>query len=367
MHGENDSPNMMMSMSCREALATFTPRQLRLMMALNPWDRRMAYGVQVQEEVKSREAQLKNFFSNVEVVIRKSTNSVNHPQKWFEEEMTLSEAYKSAAASIHRSFLDSINTRGALDAVSELIKATNVYLSARPGADGHIPQPMLLRQCAALVTRTLSVMGLTPYTSDQLGMDSMGSDDSEASKRTDSILDALSEFRDKVRNLAKSKSNPAEYLTCCDCLRDDALVEIGVRLEDKADGTSVWKMDDPATLRKERDEKMAAQAAIEKKKLNNKWENLKREIEKFAKIEGLPSVKESLSAKYSKFDADGFPTHDAEGQPLEGKAVDKAKKEVEKAKKVRLPYEKKATELGTNFLRDMKDQLHNLQAKLQSM
>eukprot|EP00889_Picochlorum_renovo_P002290 jgi/Picre1/29320/NNA_004710.t1 len=295
----------------REALTTFTPRQLRLMMALNPWDRRMAYGVQVQEEVKSREAQLKNFFSNVEVVIRKSTNSVNHPQKWFEEEMTLSEAYKSAAASIHTSFLDSINTRGALDAVSELIKATNVYLSARSGSDGQIPQPMLLRQCAALVTRTLSVM--------------------EASKRTDSILDALSEFRDKVRNLAKSKSNP-ENILHVDCLRDDALVEIGVRLEDKADGTSVWKIDDPATLRKERDEKIAARPRS-RKETDNKWENLKREIEKFAKIESLPSLQESLSAKYAKFDADGFPTHNAEGQPLEGKAIDKRRKKLKRPKK----------------------------------
>lgn len=337
------------------------------MMALNPWDRRMAYGVQVQEEVKSREAQLKNFFSNVEVVMRTSTNSVNHPQKWFEEELTLSEAYKSAAASVHAAFLDSINTRGALDAVSELIKATNVYLSARNGSDGHIPQPMLLRQCAALVTRTLSVMGLTPYTSDQLGMDSFGVDESEASKKTDAILNALSEFRDKVRNLAKSKSTPGEYLSSCDSLRDDSLVEIGVRLEDKPDGTSVWKLDDPATLRKERDEKKAALAAIEKKKLKNKWENLKREVEKFAKIEALPCHTVSLSSKYSKFDADGFPTHDAEGNVLEGKAIDKAKKDVEKAKKVRLPYEKKVAELGTNFLHEMKEQLSDLQSKLHSM
>lgn len=45
---------------------------------------------------------------------------------------------------------------------------------------------------------------------------------------------------------------------------------------------------------------------------------------------------EALADKYSKFDpASGEPTHDKEGQALEGKALDKAKKELEKQKKVR--------------------------------
>lgn len=34
-------------------------------------------------------------------------------------------------------------------------------------------------------------------------------------------------------------------------VRDDTLVELGIRLEDKPDGSSVWKTDDPAVLRAE--------------------------------------------------------------------------------------------------------------------
>ena len=347
----------------REALTVFTPRQLRLMMALNPWDRRMAYGVQVQEEVKARESQLKNFFSNVDVAIRKSSQS-DHPQKWYQEEISLSQACQSASAAIHASFLDSINTRGALDACADLIKATNLYLSSRRGIDGPIAQPLLLRQCAALVTKTLSVMGLTPFTWDVLGMDDLGSNDSASGKKTDSILDVFSEFRDKVRNLAKTGAVPGEYLKCCDCVRDDALVDLGVRLEDTADGASVWKMDDPAVLKKEREEKLAAIASAARKKLETKIENLKRDIAKFEKLEALPSPQESLSSKYSAFGHDGYPTADADGNALEGKAVDKAKKEIEKAKKVRQPYEKKVSEQGPGFLDDMKNQLAQLESEL---
>jgi cysteinyl-tRNA synthetase len=345
----------------REALDIFTPRQLRLMMALNPWDRRMAYGPQVQEEVKSRESQLKNFFSNVEVAMRQACPQGS--QKWLDDEITLSRACQIAAATIHSSFLDSINTRGALDACGDLIKATNVYISSRTGPDAPPPQGLLLRQVAALVTRTLSVMGLTPLTYDALGMDGH-TGEAGSDNKTESILDAFCCFRDQVRNLAKNGSTSKDFLQCCDCVRDDAFVDIGVRLEDTPGGASIWKLDNPEILRKERDEKMAAVALVARKKIVSKIDNLNREITKMETLQALPSIQESLSAKYSKFDADGYPTHDAEGNILEGKPLDKSKKEVDKAKKVRLPFEKKVAELGPGFLDDLRQTVVELESQL---
>eukprot|EP00976_Prorocentrum_cordatum_P093321 1189322-Prorocentrum_minimum.AAC.1 len=55
-------------------------------------------------------------------------------------------------------------------------------------------------------------------------------------------------FRDGVRQLAREHKLPA-LLELCDSLRDGQLVDLGVRLEDRADGPSLWKLDDPATLR----------------------------------------------------------------------------------------------------------------------
>ena len=330
-------------------------------MALNSWDKRMAYGTQVQEEVKAREAQIKNFFSNVDVAMRKASSVDEQTQKWHDEEIALSKARLHAAESIHAAFLDSVNTRGALDAVSDLIKATNTYLAARSG-DNHMPQSLLLRQCASCVTKTLSVMGLTPYSYDKLGMDDTGTGDSVERNRTEKLLDAITGFRDDIRQLAKSGASTVEYLKCCDGMRDGAMVDLGVRLEDVPDGRSVWKLDDPGVLKKERDEKIAAIAAAARKKLSTKIENLKKDITKFENLAQLPSVQESLSEKYSKFDSDGNPTHDVEGTPLEGKAIDKAKKDVEKAKKVRLPLEKRIAEKGPTFLEDMKRELAELES-----
>lgn len=54
----------------REALTAFTPRQLRLMFVLQPWNRPMVYGEQSRNEVRAREGQLKNFFQNVDAAVR---------------------------------------------------------------------------------------------------------------------------------------------------------------------------------------------------------------------------------------------------------------------------------------------------------
>ncbi|KAK6049111.1 hypothetical protein COOONC_13384 [Cooperia oncophora] len=52
-------------------------------------------------------------------------------------------------------------------------------------------------------------------------------------------LNALSSFREKVRNIAKENKVTA-ILEECDRLRDDVLPELGVRLEDRAQDRKQW-------------------------------------------------------------------------------------------------------------------------------
>lgn len=47
-----------------------------------------------------------------------------------------------------------------------------------------------------------------------------------------------------------------------------------------------------------------------------------KELEKLQMLAGLPSERVALADKYSQFDEEtGEPTHDKEGQPLEGKVM----------------------------------------------
>lgn len=114
------------------------------------------------------------------------------------------------------------------------------------------------------------------------------------------------------------------------------MIDLGVRLEDFPDGSSCWKLDDPEELRKERDAKKQAATEAARRKLAAKLDIKRKDLEKLVKLAELPSIPEALKDKYSKFDPEtGAPSHDAEGAALEGKALDKAKKDVEKQKKVR--------------------------------
>lgn len=42
-----------------------------------------------------------------------------------------------------------------------------------------------------------------------------------------------------------------QLLEMCDDVRDNTMVDLGVRVEDRADGPSLWKLDDASTLRRE--------------------------------------------------------------------------------------------------------------------
>ena len=68
-------------------------------------------------------------------------------------------------------------------------------------------------------------------------------------------LDAFASFRDDIRNLAKEggeELSPSAVLSMCDELRDVVFPAIGVKLEDKSDGSAVWKLYAPGELEKER-------------------------------------------------------------------------------------------------------------------
>ncbi|KAF8056247.1 CARS1 [Scenedesmus sp. PABB004] len=398
----------------REALTQFSGRQLRLMFLMAPWNKTVSYGETMRAEMRAREGAIKNFFQNVDVALRGAAAAeAATAAKWEAEEVALSDAVQEAQARVHEALLDNINTAGALDALAGLIKATNLYLAAKqdaaaaaaaaPPSDAGLaaagPQPLLLRKAAAYVTRILSVFGVLPGPGDTLGLGGEGGGSSDAAGA--SYLDAFAAFRDEVRRqqppppaelpggprgaaraspptpppaaapqmrgLAKAKAAPGELLAACDRVRDDALPLLGVRLEDRPDGTAVWKLDDPAVLAAERAEKLAAAAEAARRKLANALDKKAKELDKLQKLAALPGEREALADRYSAFEPDsGEPTHDKDGAPLEGKAREKGRKDLEKVRKVREPLAKRLAE-DPNALAALEAEVADLTAQLAAM
>jgi len=350
----------------RDALGTFTPRQLRLMFALHPWERKMVYGEQSRQEMAAREAQLKNFFGKVGAVARE------HPldgaaARWGEEEAALNAAISEAQGKVHDAMLDSINMPAVMDTLSELIKQANKYMSSREAAaagGGAPPQALLLQKAAKYVTRILSVFGIVDGAADSIGFPTEGA--SGGSNASAPFVDALSSFRDEIRELCRTQADRSKIMSACDKLRDETLVGLGIRLEDRSSGKAVWRHDEPEVLRQELADRKREQLEAAKKKKQNVLNAKVKELEKFRNLAELPPVSVALADKYSCFGGDGLPSADKDGNRLEGKAVEKARKDVEKAEKVRAPLRKKLED-DPEFLTKLSAEVELLSAELAAM
>ena len=128
-------------------------------------------------------------------------------------------------------------------------------------------------------------------------------------------------------------------LAACDALRDVALPPLGVSLEDGASATAAaWKLRDPADLKRDAEEKArkAAERAAEKAEADAA--RARKEAEKVAAARVRPqdmfARAPDAAARFSAYDADGVPTHGADGAPLGDKAVKKLRKEWQEQEKL---------------------------------
>merc|ERR1712127_314456 len=129
-------------------------------------------------------------------------------------------------------------------------------------------------------------------------------------------LNCLAEFRGNVRTMAR-EIKAGNILTECDRLRDVALPDLGVRLEDKEGEPTVIKLVDKEELRREKEEKLAVE---EKKRLEKEAKKAKAAVEAAAKAEAAKvpptAMFTSETDKYSAWDAQGLPTHTKEGEEI---------------------------------------------------
>eukprot|EP00300_Choanocystis_sp_HF-7_P023975 c25368_g1_i1.p1 GENE.c25368_g1_i1~~c25368_g1_i1.p1 ORF type:complete len:912 (-),score=266.71 c25368_g1_i1:40-2775(-) len=303
----------------RQALKQHTPRQLRLMFLLQPWDREMNYSDQTVGDARKKETTFKNYFGTIKAILRQDW--LLQPVGWAqrEDDRELSRKGIEMQSKVHAALSNNFDTEGAILAMCDLISDTNKYLERQPVCHS------MLRSHAVYMTRILTILGVADGSDDIGFSDAGGAGDKESLVAP--FLDCLLAFRNQVRTEAlKIKASAPEVLTACDGLRSQ-LVDLGVRLEDSVDGgASRWKLDDPETLRREVLEKATREAEAKRQK---QQKNLARKQEELAKaIEARAPPKELFAGtqEYRTFDETGLPLTDADGKDLPKSATKKLKK-----------------------------------------
>lgn len=271
---------------------------------------------------KAKESLFKNFFGTVKAIIR--TNWIEEEVGWRskDEDRALYDQIADCQSKTHAGMCDNFNTPAVVNALSELVTYCNIYIARPPPS---APAVYLLQKAAVYITQIFKVVGVAEG-SDEIGFPVSGAG---SESEVEGPLDALTEFRDTVRAIARKKGSIEEItaacdavaekskdtgpaaarlsdqvakvladfgssirkaageshiavLDACDFVRDSALTEIGVRMEDatREGESSTWKLDDPETLKKEVALKRAEQEEQAKQAKVKKAAKVQKEVEK---------------------------------------------------------------------------------------
>jgi len=323
----------------RQALEHNTARQLRIMFLLQAWDQSMNFSDQTVDDAKSKEATFRNFFREVEALVREDYLSQEVGYRMGKLDHDLAETFQSTRESVHACLLDNFDTKGAMLAMLRMINEANAYLRL-PGV---MPSVLLLRSVATYLTQILKVFGVVTG-SDDFGFASPsgggdgGESSSDGAAGSAGYIDAMVTFRESVRNaaLAAAKGGDASdavrgILEACDGLRDGVLPRLGVRLEDRPGGT-MWNLDDPETMMREIAEKAAREREVRVSKLEKQLAARTKELDK-VRSSMVPPGDLFRTDEFKEWDEKGVPTVLASGEAVSGGQMKKRKKAIDKQAK----------------------------------
>lgn len=319
----------------QEALKKHSARQLRLAFLLHSWKDTLDYSENTMNIAMQYEKFLNEFFLNVRCRIRSlgCAGNTNIFTKWTNAEIDLNSKFSAAKDSVHNSLCDNVDTKGALEAIRDIVTHCNIYIKQNKN-----PNTLLLRDIAVYITKIFTIFGAISSSHDAIGFP-IDNETTNANMEETVMpyLEILSNFRESVRDHAKVlKAN--SILQECDKLRDDILPTVGVRLEDESGDSCKVKLVNKEELLKEREAKKKADQEKILEKEKRKAEAAAAAAAKEAQRRIPPTEMFKLEKdKYSQFDDKGLPTHDTEGKEI-------SKGQLKKLQKLQQAQEKKYNE-----------------------
>ncbi len=346
--------------SINGVLSRHSARLIRFLFLLQPWDNKMNYGTDSLEEAASKEQSIKNFFQNIQVIVRNLTKTEsNDVQTWNIKDRNLDNLFVNVQNDIHSALCDNFNYPVALNKIIDMVSASNTYM-----IDNKEMKVTLLKRIAKYIDRMLRIFGIM---GDHLiGFDQKSSNNKDDLEFKNNIVSTLANFRDAVRKHAK-ESKLFNLLELSDKLRDDILPELGILLEDTNNGQAIFKFDNPETLIKEREQKRKLANDLKIKKLNAKLNNKIKEKDRYTEWSVKPINFFKNSDKYTSYNEDdGLPLTNQNNEPLSKKAIKVATKKMNK----HVDNHKKYNDLIDNnpeLLSSLEEEINAIKKEIESL
>ena len=309
------------------------------------------------EEVVNIDKIFVDFFLNIRALLRELPNVSDVPQKWNKADRALFDELQSSKSKVHNALCDSFNTPLVINVLMNLVNQTYNYIKEFSTS---FKRPILI-DIVNYVSKIFKVFGL--IFDDDYGYQWSESKKEKVEEDVGDILNAFTSFRDSVRSFARAKKskefieefcsstlipsssphpskpisdlfsrfiegvkqnadNSQKLLQICDELRDDLILQLGVRFEDDhfLKGKSVWKLDEISATSAER--KRKKEEVLSRLLLQAEKEAKKRaEEEKKKALDSIPpellfQQSPDHVGKYSAFDEKGIPTHTADEKEI---------------------------------------------------
>lgn len=292
--GEKMSKSLKNFTKIKDVLSYVSPRILRLFYTQTRYDHVLNYDPESRfSQARDLDKKFKEFFLSTNYYLRNSTKKImGQAQRLNDAEAKMVRDLLDARTTVHSAFCDNFNTPKVLLLMGEIVNKINAYINE----NGDNVKFVIIKQAQDLVSEHLYSMGLV-YRSDEDGQSS--------SETLGQLTDVLVEFRNKIKQFAKEKDFQ-KILTECDLLRDERLIEFGIKIEDQGNN-SIWKQSTKEELLKEKEEKEASKKAPKQK----------------AEPKAVPSPAEMFAQdkkfKTYKLDEQGIPITDGSGKPITAK------------------------------------------------
>jgi cysteinyl-tRNA synthetase len=354
---------------------------------MQQWDKGMNYSDDAIAMAKAEERKIKHFVGCLKFYQRNAHSKAPAGDREKALETALAECKEAVGTALRENF----NTSKAVEQISKLVGQCYVSYEALPEAC--LDPVSKVRDWLEEIYGIFGVEGLSIAPENEAGWTT--------------ALDAFAGLREEVRRLAREKADhakvkeatakaakdappagldalskafkqfiadldscktPQDLLRRCDEVRDKDMVQLGVRLEDKATAGFVWMFEDTQTMVREASEAEEKKNEAKAKKLLSSLAEKKKTLTIAEKNAVAPADlfrKAANASLYAAFDETGMPTKLTSGDEISKAKLKDFKKDLTKQEKEFEKLQKQAGELGIEgYLAKMRKEVSDMEALL---
>lgn len=304
-----------------EIIAKYSANTIRMFFATYKWDSEIHFSWEALEDSFEKDKRFNNFFSKLKFWVKE--NDLKRDLRFNSLDEELNKAINDAKQDVHNSLLDSLNTLSVMSTIDVLV--TKMYQYEEKARKEKTLKLHVIYNGGRFIAKILKYIGFV-YRTEFLDYFVM-ENEAEQQGNVEPFVDALVTFRSEIKKLALDKDFSA-ILQACDLLRDNQLVDLGVKVTDRSKNEkALWELKDKDLLRKELDDERAnieKKAAEKKKQKEEEEKKLSTPAKEWFML---------MTDKYSAWDENGMPTHNSKGKEINEQALKKVKIDFDKHQK----------------------------------